>query len=74
MHEAKRAINQISIRKRIRILKKGKNIPMRQCIDEVLKLITDLRITGAEISYTDSIVYILMSLPKEYELNRLNLF
>ncbi|GBN75055.1 hypothetical protein AVEN_7206-1 [Araneus ventricosus] len=40
---------------------------MRQHIDEILKLVSDLRVSGAEVSDIDSIAYILMSLSKEYE-------
>lgn len=46
---------------------------MRQHIVEVLKLITNLRISGAEVSDTDSIVYILMFLPKDYEMVKVTL-
>lgn len=46
---------------------------MRQHILEVLKLITNLRISGAEVSDTDSIVYILMFLPKDYEVVKVTL-
>lgn len=46
---------------------------MRQHIVEVLKLITNLRISGAQVSDTDSIVYILMFLPKDYEVVKVTL-
>lgn len=66
-YEFKGAVNQILTRKRLSTIKKSKEISMRQHIDEVLKLITDLRISGAEVSDIDTIVYILMSLPKDFE-------
>ncbi|GBN76962.1 Retrovirus-related Pol polyprotein from transposon TNT 1-94 [Araneus ventricosus] len=66
-YEAKGAVNQILTRKRLATIRKSKETSMRQHIDEILKLISDLRVSGAEVSDIDSIVYILMSLPKEYE-------
>lgn len=61
-----KAVNQISIQKTMRTLKKFKDIS-NEAIHRWSSKITDLRITGAEVNYTDSIVYILMSVPKEYE-------
>ncbi|GBN20004.1 Retrovirus-related Pol polyprotein from transposon TNT 1-94 [Araneus ventricosus] len=66
-YEAKGAVNQILTRKRLATIRKSKETSMRQHIDEILKLVSDLRVSGAEVSDIDSIVYILMSLPKEYE-------
>ncbi|GBN35938.1 hypothetical protein AVEN_46326-1, partial [Araneus ventricosus] len=66
-YEAKGAVNQILTRKRLATVRKSKETSMRQHMDEILKLVSDLRVSGAEVSDIDSIVYILMSLPKEYE-------
>ncbi|GBM95326.1 Copia protein [Araneus ventricosus] len=66
-YEATGAVNQILTRKRLATIRKSKETSMRQHIDEILKLVSDLRVSGAEVSDIDSIVYILMSLPKEYE-------
>ncbi|GBM76252.1 Copia protein [Araneus ventricosus] len=66
-YEAKGAVNQILTRKRLETIRKSKGTSMRQHIDEILKLVFDLRVYGAEVSDIDSIVYIWMSLPKEYE-------
>lgn len=66
-YQMKGAVNQILTRKRLSTIRKMKEVTMRQHIDDVLKLITDLRISGAEVSDIDTIVYILMSLPKEFE-------
>lgn len=46
---------------------KEQRILMRQHIDEVFKLISDIRIWGVEVSEIDSNVDILMSLPRGYE-------
>ncbi|GBN72557.1 Copia protein [Araneus ventricosus] len=66
-YEAKGAVYQILTRKRLATIRKSKETSMRQHIDEILKLVLDLRVSGAEVSDIDFIVYILMSLPKEYE-------
>ncbi|GBN60939.1 hypothetical protein AVEN_82010-1, partial [Araneus ventricosus] len=66
-YEAKGAVNQILTRKRLAAIRKSKETSMRQHIDEMLKLVSHLRVSGAEVSDIDSMVYILMSLPKEYE-------
>ncbi|GBN68297.1 hypothetical protein AVEN_264271-1 [Araneus ventricosus] len=65
--KAKGAVNQILTRKRLATIRKSKETSMRQHIDEILKLVSDLRVSSAEVSDIDSIVYLLMSLPKEYE-------
>ena len=73
VYEAKEAVSQILTRKRLATAKKSKDVPMRQHIDGILNLVTDLRLSGAEVSDMDSIVYILMSLPREYESVRVSL-
>lgn len=45
-------------------MKKNMKITMQQNIDDVLKVISDIRTSGAEVSDIDSIVYSLMSLPR----------
>ncbi|GBN32088.1 hypothetical protein AVEN_149032-1 [Araneus ventricosus] len=57
-YEAKGAVNQILTRKRLTTIRKSKETSMRQHIDEILKLVSDLRVSGAEVSDIDSIVYI----------------
>lgn len=49
-------------------MKKNTKIPMRQKIDDILKVILDIQTPGTEVSDIDSIVYSLMSLPREYSL------
>lgn len=66
-YDTKRAVNQILIRKRLATIKKSRDICMRSHIDQINKLISDLKLSGAEVSDTDTIVYVLMSLPQEYE-------
>lgn len=66
-YKAKGAVSQILTRKRLATIRKSKDVPMRQHIDVIMNLVGDLRISGAEVSDFDIIVYILMSLPKEYE-------
>lgn len=48
-------------------MKKKQQILMRQHIDEVFKLVSDIRIWGVEVSEIDWNVDILMSLPRGYE-------
>ena len=67
VYDTKRAVNQILIRKRLSTIKKNRDVSMRNHIDEINKLVMDLKLAGAEINEIDTIVYILMSLPQEYE-------
>ena len=66
-YESKGAVSQILIRKQLATIKKRHDVPMRQHLDNVAKLVADLRLSGAEVSDIDFIVYIFMSLPVEFE-------
>ncbi|KAG8176398.1 hypothetical protein JTE90_022068 [Oedothorax gibbosus] len=63
----KGTVSQILTRKRLMTLKKTREVSMRQHLDTVTKLVSDLKSTGATVVEGDIIAYILMSLPKEYE-------
>ncbi|XP_054722257.1 uncharacterized protein LOC129231933 [Uloborus diversus] len=65
--------SQILTRKRLAMARKQNDVSMRSHIDNMLNLVSDLRISGTEVSDFDVIVYILMSLPKEYETVRISL-
>ncbi|KAG8192570.1 hypothetical protein JTE90_015204 [Oedothorax gibbosus] len=66
----KRTVSQILTRKRLMTVNKIRYVNMREHLDHILKLVSDLRSTGATVSDKDVMVYILMSLPKEYESTR----
>ncbi|GBM03165.1 hypothetical protein AVEN_70587-1 [Araneus ventricosus] len=59
------AVNQILIRKRLALLKK-KEVSMQEHLNEVNGLVNQLKSCGVKIDM-DEIVYILMSLPPEYD-------
>ncbi|GBL85692.1 Retrovirus-related Pol polyprotein from transposon TNT 1-94 [Araneus ventricosus] len=63
------AVNQILIRKRLAMLKKKKKkeASMQEHLNEVNGLVNQLKSCGVKISEMDFIVYILMSLPPEYD-------
>ncbi|GBL95410.1 Retrovirus-related Pol polyprotein from transposon TNT 1-94 [Araneus ventricosus] len=61
------AVNQILIRKRLAMLKKKKDVSMQEHLNEVNGLVNQLKSCGVKISDMDIIVYILMSLPPEYD-------
>ncbi|GBN34845.1 Copia protein [Araneus ventricosus] len=61
------AVNQILIRKRLAMLKKKKEVSMQENLNEVNGLVNQLKSCGVKISDMDIIVYILMSLPPEYD-------
>lgn len=64
---AKETVNQILTRKRLMTVKKTREVSMREHLDHIAKLASGLKASGATVSDADIIVYILMSLPKEYE-------
>ncbi|GBM33837.1 Copia protein, partial [Araneus ventricosus] len=61
------AVNQILIRKRLAMLKKKKEVSMQEHLNEVNGLVNQLKSCGVKISDMGIIVYILMSLPPEYD-------
>ncbi|GBL73934.1 Retrovirus-related Pol polyprotein from transposon TNT 1-94 [Araneus ventricosus] len=61
------AVNQILIRKRLAMLKKKKDVSMQEHLNEVNRLVNQLKSCGVKISDMDIIIYILMSLPPEYD-------
>ncbi|GBM21244.1 Copia protein, partial [Araneus ventricosus] len=60
-------VNQILIRKRLSILKKKKDVSMQEHLNEFNGLVNQLKSCSVKISDMDIIVYILMSLPPEYD-------
>ncbi|GBM54665.1 Copia protein [Araneus ventricosus] len=60
------AVNQILIRKRLSMLKK-KEVSTQEHLNQVNGLVNQLKSCGMKISDMDIIVYILMSLPPEYD-------
>ncbi|GBN45926.1 Copia protein, partial [Araneus ventricosus] len=61
------AVNQILIRKRLAMLKMKKEVSMQEHLNEVNGLVNQLKSCGVKISDMDIIVYILISLPPEYD-------
>ncbi|GBN66128.1 Copia protein [Araneus ventricosus] len=61
------AVNQILIRKRLAMLKKKKEVSVQEHLNDVNGLVNQLKSCGVKISDMDIIVYILMSLPPEYD-------
>ncbi|GBL74760.1 Copia protein, partial [Araneus ventricosus] len=61
------AVSQILIRKRLAMPKKKKEVSMQEHLNEVNGLVNQLKSCGVQISDMDIIVYILMSLPPEYD-------
>ncbi|KAG8176615.1 hypothetical protein JTE90_028597 [Oedothorax gibbosus] len=66
----KGTVGQMLTRKRLMTVKKTRDVGMREHLDHISKLDSDLRSTGATVSDEDLMVYMLMSLPKEYESTR----
>lgn len=61
------AVSQILVRKRLAMLKKKRETSMQEHIDEVNGLVTQLKSCGVKVNDMDVIVYLLMSLPTEYD-------
>lgn len=63
----KGTVSQILTRKRLLTAKKTRDQTMREHLDNISRLASELRSTGATVSEEDLIVYVMMSLPREYE-------
>lgn len=61
------AVSQILVRKRLASLKKKKETTMQEHFDEVSALVNQLKSCGVKVNDMDIIVYLLMSLPAEYD-------
>ena len=61
------AVSQILVRKKLSTLKKRHDCTMQQHIDELLEIINELRLSGATVEDMDAVIYLLMSLPPEYD-------
>ena len=57
------AVSQILVRKKLATLKKRRECSMQKHIDELLGIVNELRLSGAEVNDMDVVIYLLMSLP-----------
>lgn len=60
-YDTKRSVNQVFVWKILETIKQDRAVSMRHHIDEINKLILNLKLFRAEMSETETIVYILMS-------------
>ena len=67
-YEHTSAVSQNLIRKRLTTMKKRRDCSMQKHIDELLSTVNELRMSGAEVSEMDVVIYLLMSLPSEYDI------
>ncbi len=61
------AVSQILVRKKLATLKKRRDCSMQQHINELLAIVNELRLSGAEVKDMDVVIYLLMSLPADYD-------
>ncbi|KFM70310.1 Copia protein, partial [Stegodyphus mimosarum] len=62
------AVSQILVQKKLSTLKKRRDCSMQSHIHELLAIVNELRLSGAEVKHMDVIIYLLMSLPAEYNI------
>ncbi|GBM30326.1 hypothetical protein AVEN_174137-1 [Araneus ventricosus] len=60
-------VSQILVRKKLATLKKSRDCSMQQHLNELLAIVNKLRLSGAEVKYMDVVIYLLMSLPGDYD-------
>ncbi|GBM30067.1 Copia protein [Araneus ventricosus] len=61
------AMSQILVRKKLATLKKRRDCSIQQDISELLAIVNELRLSGAEVKDMDVVIYLLMSLPADYD-------
>ncbi|GBO02298.1 hypothetical protein AVEN_21645-1 [Araneus ventricosus] len=61
------AVSQILVRKKLATLKKRRDCSMQQHINELLAIMNELQLSGAEVKDMDVVIYLLMSLPADYD-------
>ncbi|GBO26400.1 hypothetical protein AVEN_6625-1 [Araneus ventricosus] len=61
------AVSQILVCKKLATLKKRRDCSMQKHINEMLAIVNALRLSGAEVKDMDVVIYLLMSLPADYD-------
>ncbi|GBM30122.1 hypothetical protein AVEN_78519-1 [Araneus ventricosus] len=60
-------VSQILVCKKLATLKKRRDCSMQQHINELLAIVNEFRLSGAEVKDMDVVIYLLMSLPADYD-------